>query len=159
MDRGRRVPDPEHSRFQLSIGLSVAYPVCIDVFFVAWADRLASFGIDTLYNDLGRCAIDAKRRLSADTFRTCGFEYQGGFHGYSFTVRHGRTRMAGNIRYRAPGIRRVFSWSGRFVGNLDRIGSPVPVCQAGRLTICCLSVRTPRCPLLHATSVGRFTNE
>ena len=133
MDTCGCVPNSEHPRVQLPIGLFVAYSFCASVFLVAGVNGLASFASNTRDGNLGRCAADAQRCLPTVAFRTRCFETRSGVHSNSHTVRHGCGRTTCSIRYRRPSIRCVFSWSGRSVGGLGRIGSSVPICPTRRL--------------------------
>jgi hypothetical protein len=134
VDTCRCVPNPEHPRIQLPIGISVACAFYAGVFLVARINGLESFASNNRDSDLGGCAACAQRCLSTVASRTRCFERRSGVHSYSHTVYHGCSRTTCSIRYRPPSTRRVFPRSGRSVGSLDRIGSSVSICSARRLT-------------------------
>ena len=134
VDTCRCVPDPEHPRVQLPISISSADTLCAGVFLVTRIHGVESLAADNSNGDLRGCAAGAQRCLSTVAFRTRRFEARSGVDGYSHAVCHGGNRTSCGIRYLAPGYRRVFPWSGRSVGRLDRIGSSVPVCATRRLT-------------------------
>jgi hypothetical protein len=136
VDTCRCLPNPEHSRVQLPIGLSVAYAFCAGIFLGARIKRLGSFASNTCGSDFGKCVAGARRCVSTVAFRTRCLERRSGVYSCSHTVFHGGSRTPCSIRYRPHGSRCVFPWSGRSVGDFDHIGSTVPICPARRLTIC-----------------------
>jgi len=133
VDTCRCVPNPEHPRFHLPIGISVACTFCARVFLVAGIDSLAAFAVDPCGRDLGGRPPGSKRCLSPVAFPTRCLESLGGVHGCSRAVYYGRGRTTCSIRYPPPGIRRVFPWSRRSVGSFDGVGGSVPVCATCRL--------------------------
>jgi len=134
VDTRRCVPHPQHPRAQLPVGLSVACTFCASIFLVARVNCLASFAANTRDRDPGGRAAGAQWCLSTVAIRARCFERRSGVHGCRRTVRHGYSRTACSIRYRPPGIRCVFPWSSRSIGDFDRIGSSVLICPARRLT-------------------------
>lgn len=70
VDTCRCVPNPEHPRTQLPIGISVAHTLCAGVFLVARIDGLESFASNNRDSDLGGCAAGAQRCLSTVASRT-----------------------------------------------------------------------------------------
>jgi len=70
VDTCRCVPNPEHPRFHLPIGISVACTFCARVFLVAGIDSLAAFAVDPCGRDLGGRPPGSKRCLSPVAFPT-----------------------------------------------------------------------------------------
>lgn len=151
MDASRCVPNPEHSRAELSIGISIAHTLCAGVFLITRIDGLESLAAGNRRSDPGGRAAGSGRCLSTVACRTRCFEGGSGVHSYSHTGCHGCGRTTCGIRGSAPRARRVFPWSGCSVGGLDRTGSPVSICPSRRLSSprparpCCRALSSGSC--------------